>query len=99
MFTLSRNTYFISVRQHITKVVLFFYAGQDFNGTNAIVAGWGRTRQGVMTRPGYTELNKVDLPLMSIEECAESKYKPNRITKNMFCAGFIQGRKDSCQVS
>ncbi|NXB41554.1 TRY2 protein, partial [Eulacestoma nigropectus] len=34
-------------------------------------------------------------PILSATECSESY--PGRITKNMVCAGFLEGGKDSCQ--
>uniref|UniRef100_A0A667Z000 trypsin n=1 Tax=Myripristis murdjan TaxID=586833 RepID=A0A667Z000_9TELE len=40
-------------------------------------------------------LHCLDLPVLSQEDCERSY--PNRITSSMFCAGFLEGGKDSCQ--
>uniref|UniRef100_A0AAY4AK84 trypsin n=1 Tax=Denticeps clupeoides TaxID=299321 RepID=A0AAY4AK84_9TELE len=41
-------------------------------------------------------LQCLDLPVLSHSSC-KAAYG-NKITDNMFCAGFIEGSKDSCQV-
>jgi len=48
-------------------------------------------------------LRKVNLPILSQEECDRAGYAKNRVTENMFCAGYIlhpegEGR-DACFVS
>ena len=42
-------------------------------------------------------LQCLEAPLLSQAEC-EASY-PGEITKNMVCAGFLEGGKDSCQVT
>ncbi|XP_060040900.1 serine protease 52-like [Erinaceus europaeus] len=53
------------------------------------VAGWG-----IMVPMQNTELIKVDIKLVKWEFC--SNVVP-LLTKNMLCAGDLQGRKDACQ--
>lgn len=74
----------------------------DYTGALATVVGWGRTGE---TKPVSDELRKVNLPILSQEECDQAGYAKNRITENMFCAGYIlhpegavEGR-DACFVS
>jgi len=46
------------------------------------------------------ELRKVSLPILSQEECDEAGYAVDRITENMFCAGYLlEGARDACFVS
>lgn len=39
----------------------------------------------------------LDAPILSDSSCKTSY--PGQITSNMFCAGFLEGGKDSCQVA
>lgn len=36
---------------------------------------------------------------MSNDDCRKTEYDEKRITANMICAGYPDGKKDSCQVS
>ncbi|XP_063990825.1 uncharacterized protein LOC135169589 [Diachasmimorpha longicaudata] len=65
----------------------------DYTGSLATTIGWGRTLQ-----DGETSqfLRKVQVPVLSDEECAESSYPDSRLTDNMFCAGYLEGERDSC---
>ncbi|XP_076621621.1 soluble guanylate cyclase 89Db [Colletes latitarsis] len=65
----------------------------DYTGATATVVGWGQTGE---TEPVSDELRKVNLPILSQEECDEAGYHKNRITENMFCAGFLDGKLDAC---
>jgi len=58
------------------------------------VVGWGRTSEGG-TLPAIA--HEVQVPILSLQECRQTKYRPSRITANMLCAG--KGTEDSCQVS
>ncbi len=42
------------------------------------------------------KLQCLDLPILSQRDCEDSY--PGMITESMFCAGFLEGGKDSCQV-
>lgn len=60
-------------------------------GELATVTGWGTTVEG-----GYTSstLMEVAVPIVSNEVCNDSY---GSISKNMICAGYAEGGKDSCQ--
>ena len=60
------------------------------------VTGWGRVGE---RKPTSDVLRKVDVPLMSQEECQQAGYPAGRITDNMVCAGYPKGLKDACQVA
>lgn len=42
-------------------------------------------------------LQCLDMPVVDDQKCRESY--PDMITRRMFCAGFLEGGKDSCNVS
>lgn len=58
-------------------------------------AGWGTTSEGSYTLPKI--LHKVEVPLVSQEDCNSSTAYSGDITDRMICAGFAEGGKDSCQ--
>lgn len=62
----------------------------------ATVVGWGRTGE---NKPVSDELRKVNVPILSQEECDQAGYQKNRLTDNMFCAGYLDGKRDACFVS
>lgn len=65
-------------------------------GSIATVTGWGFTHEGGNLA---TQLQKLDVPVIDQSSC-ESFYKVENdvITERMFCAGFAEGMKDSCQA-
>ncbi|XP_020278718.1 trypsin 3A1-like [Pseudomyrmex gracilis] len=65
----------------------------DYTGANATIVGWGRTGE---HKPLSDELRRVNVPILSMEECALAGYAKDRITENMFCSGFLQGEFDAC---
>ena len=66
----------------------------DPAGRIGTVVGWGRTSEGGML-PGLA--HEVQVPILSLQQCRQTKYRASRITANMLCAG--KGTQDSCQVS
>lgn len=56
------------------------------------VSGWGRLTE---SGPPSVVLQRLEVPRVSLDECrAKSGLK---VTRNMLCAGFIEGGRDSCQ--
>ncbi|XP_052002825.1 trypsin-like [Xyrauchen texanus] len=65
----------------------------SFAGEQCLVSGWGNQ---INTGVDYAAvLQCLDLPVLSRSQC-EGAYGW-QITDNMFCAGFLEGGKDSCQ--
>ncbi|KAG5842893.1 hypothetical protein ANANG_G00182590 [Anguilla anguilla] len=60
-------------------------------GTMCTVSGWGDT----MTSNDGTRLQCLEIPILENSDC-DNAY-PGMITDAMFCAGYLQGGKDSCQ--
>ncbi|XP_031144573.2 transmembrane protease serine 9 [Sander lucioperca] len=61
-------------------------------GTMCKVSGWGNTMSS--TADG-NKLQCLDIPILSKRDCDNSY--PGMITESMFCAGYLEGGKDSCQ--
>ncbi|XP_018587708.2 trypsin-1-like isoform X2 [Scleropages formosus] len=59
-------------------------------GTMCMVSGWGNTMSS-----SDNKLQCLEIPILSQKEC-ENAY-PGMITSSMFCAGYLEGGKDSCQ--
>nr|XP_021501954.1 trypsin V-A-like [Meriones unguiculatus] len=62
-------------------------------GTECLVSGWGVLKFGSAESPSL--LQCLDAPVLSESVC--HKAYPHHITDNMFCLGFLEGGKDSCQ--
>ncbi|XP_047504462.1 trypsin-1-like [Pieris napi] len=64
-------------------------------GVLAVASGWG-----TLTEEGKVSctLQEVEVPVISNQECKNTKYSSSMITDNMMCAGYPKtGQKDSCQ--
>uniref|UniRef100_A0A3Q3NLZ4 trypsin n=1 Tax=Mastacembelus armatus TaxID=205130 RepID=A0A3Q3NLZ4_9TELE len=62
-------------------------------GTTCLISGWGNTSGSGSNYPD--RLMCLDAPILSDSSCKNAY--PGQITSNMFCAGFLEGGKDSCQ--
>ncbi len=64
------------------------------SGTLATVIGWGArsedSREGLLSY----DLQQVELPVVSEEDCTTSMGR--MINENLLCAGYIEGGKDAC---
>ncbi|XP_077384212.1 trypsin-2 isoform X1 [Festucalex cinctus] len=61
-------------------------------GTMCKVSGWGNTMSSTADK---NKLQCLDIPILSERDCKNSY--PGMITQSMFCAGYLEGGKDSCQ--
>lgn len=69
-------------------------SGEDVEvGTVARVTGWGAYYEGGFL-PAHLQV--VEVPRISEEVCTKY-YGEGRITENMICFGYDEGKKDSCQ--
>ncbi|XP_075071858.1 trypsin-like [Mixophyes fleayi] len=62
-------------------------------GTMCLVSGWGNTLSSGTNYPNI--LQCLDVPILTQSQC--STCYPGEITANMYCAGYLEGGKDSCQ--
>ncbi|KAM3585222.1 uncharacterized protein V6R79_010780 [Siganus canaliculatus] len=56
------------------------------------VSGWGRRSE---NGPTSNVLRRLEVPRIRTQKCIEDSGVV--LTKNMFCAGYIEGRQDSCK--
>nr|XP_033958128.1 polyserase-2-like [Pseudochaenichthys georgianus] len=61
-------------------------------GTMCTVSGWGSTQSSTADK---NKLQCLNIPILSDRDCDNSY--PGMITDAMFCAGYLEGGKDSCQ--
>ncbi|KAL7835712.1 hypothetical protein SRHO_G00280590 [Serrasalmus rhombeus] len=61
-------------------------------GTICLVSGWGNT---MSSTADSNKLQCLEIPILSRTDCDNSY--PGMITDTMFCAGYLEGGKDSCQ--
>jgi len=73
--------------------IVILCAAREPSGKVGTVVGWGRVSEGGNLADVVQE---VQVPILSLAQCRASKYRPQRITNNMICAG--KGVEDSCQV-
>ncbi|XP_067457103.1 trypsin-1-like [Thunnus thynnus] len=62
-------------------------------GTMCKVTGWGNT---MSSASDSNRLQCLEIPILSDEDCHNS-YPGGMIDNTMFCAGYLEGGKDSCQ--
>ncbi|KAG8429710.1 hypothetical protein GDO86_019410 [Hymenochirus boettgeri] len=68
-------------------------SGCAASGTSCLISGWGNTLSSGTNYPDL--LQCLNAPILSTSQCTSSY--PGQITTNMFCAGYLEGGKDSCQ--
>ncbi|KAG7469245.1 hypothetical protein MATL_G00126870 [Megalops atlanticus] len=66
--------------------------GCPFGGMPCTVSGWGNTESETVNLP--TRLQCLDVPIIDQKDC-ENSY-PGMITRNMVCAGYMDGGRDAC---
>ncbi|XP_041984086.1 uncharacterized protein LOC121736769 [Aricia agestis] len=69
--------------------------------TKVAISGWGHLEFKSMSNPERSsmqeQLRQVQVPVMPDVVCRTMPDKYNTITPRMFCAGYVNGTKDSCQ--
>lgn len=77
--------------------IVFVTAHNLYAGTPATVSGWGATAE---TGKWSCILQEAQLPVLSNEECQNTKYNETKIRDVMMCAGYPEtAHKDACTVS
>ncbi len=93
LFALNNDIGLIHLKTPVTTVspIALNHHMLEFN-TMVKVAGWGNTRVDGNNYPN--DLMQVTMPIIKFETCNASYQMLNG---NMFCAGYMDGSKDSCQ--
>lgn len=74
----------------------FCFTDNTYVGVKATAIGWGSISE---MKNHSCELLDVELPVLSNEDCKNTKYEATMIADNMLCAGYPGvGKKDTCQV-
>uniref|UniRef100_A0A8C1R678 trypsin n=1 Tax=Cyprinus carpio TaxID=7962 RepID=A0A8C1R678_CYPCA len=79
-----------TLNQYVQPVAL--PSGCAADGTMCRVTGWGNT---MSSTADSNKLQCLEIPILSDRDCNNSY--PGMITNTMFCAGYLEGGKDSCQ--
>ncbi|XP_066976820.1 trypsin-3-like [Macrobrachium rosenbergii] len=66
---------------------------RSYAGEFGIVLGWGRQSEG---GEHSDVVRKIKVPILSNEECKNTKHIPGDIADTMMCAGYDAGKIDSC---
>jgi guanylate cyclase len=66
----------------------------DFTNELTLISGWGRLGEKMATS---SALRSVVVPIWSEKDCHDSGYGSLRLTGNMMCGGYPEGKKDACQ--
>ncbi|KAJ8718949.1 hypothetical protein PYW07_016505 [Mythimna separata] len=85
----------VPISETIKPICLPTNAKDLYVGVKAVASGWG-----TLTEEGKVSctLQEVEVPVISNQDCRNTKYTASMITDNMLCAGFPKtGQKDSCQ--
>ncbi|XP_045535438.1 polyserase-2 [Papilio machaon] len=85
----------VTISDTIKPVCLPHNDENTYVGVKAIAVGWGSIGE---QKNHSCYLLDVELPVLSNEECRNTKYETSMIADSMLCAGFPdKGQKDTCQ--
>ena len=104
-----RNHYinFILRNNYVTEIIVNFRSNSlaaaaclppdnqhPAHETRCWTAGWGKKGDGKVA----TILQEVDVEIIDDETCLGTDNKDHLLVDQMFCAGYLEGGKDACQV-
>ncbi|KAM4628344.1 transmembrane protease serine 13a [Polymixia lowei] len=65
------------------------------HGTSCVTSGFGTTEEGAVR--GSKDLMEVTVKIIDVRVCNSSRVYGGTVSKNMLCAGDLNGGRDSCQ--
>lgn len=83
----------VEFKSHIIPICLPGSSG-SLDGRKAAVTGWGVTENGLRSEI----LKEVEVDILPKDLCREWYKGKSTIGEEFFCAGYEEGKKDSCQV-
>ncbi|XP_045514941.1 transmembrane protease serine 9-like [Pieris brassicae] len=85
----------VEITDTVKPVCLPHNDDNEYIGVKAIAAGWGSIGE---QKNHSCHLLEVELPVISNQECRDTKYETAMIADNMLCAGYpAEGNRDTCQ--
>ncbi len=98
-FTVNNDIALLHLSNPITSVAPIALSSVLPNdGVNTKVAGWGDLDEDQYASEYPDKLYDVALPIINFNVCKNSYLTDQtHLTNNMFCAGYMDGSKDSCQ--
>ena len=82
----------VKFTQNIYPICLPSMMDFELDGKMCVVTGWGNNG----THQSTDQLQKADVPIISNGVCNAPQSYGGKVTWNMFCAGYADGRADSC---
>lgn len=71
------------------------YSGSTrFAGRQGTTIGWGSTV--ILGQAFPTQLQELNVPIVTNQACGEIVFEPNTILESMICAGDLSGERDTC---
>ncbi|XP_045496907.1 transmembrane protease serine 9-like [Colias croceus] len=85
----------VEITDTVKPICLPHNDDNTYVGVKAIAAGWGSLGE---SKNHSCNLLEVELPVLSNEECRNTKYESAMISDKMLCAGYPgEGKRDTCQ--
>ncbi|XP_026330490.1 polyserase-2-like [Hyposmocoma kahamanoa] len=86
----------VNITDTVKPVCLPHNDDNTYVGVKATATGWGSVSE---MKNHSCQLQDVEIPVLSNEDCKNTKYDAAMIADNMLCAGYPGvGKKDTCQV-
>ncbi|KAG7309979.1 hypothetical protein JYU34_004502 [Plutella xylostella] len=85
----------VNISETVKPVCLPHNDENSYAGATGIAAGWGSINE---NKNHSCVLQDVEVPLLSNQDCRNTKYDKEMISDDMICAGYPdKGKKDTCQ--
>lgn len=83
-----------TINNYVHPISLPHFLDFELPGFKCTITGWGNQGKNTKYR---NALHKTNIKIVSFSTCDHSRSYKGRLSGNMFCAGHIEGLKDTCQ--